>query len=446
MQCQGGIGSAYSAKRVRKRSNPGRREGGFRQSVGILAGGTILAQAITAGISPLLTRIYDPGQLGQFGLFTSFILVASVALSLRYELAIPSAASATDAARLAIAAILLVPVVAVVATGLYLGLISMRIAGYGALSPITALFSLVALTTFGIIGALRYWQVRTGGFAVVAQLAVVQSIGRAVSQVGLGLAGTGVSGLLIGEVVGRSLGASRLVQTCGRQIRLAAGSVSPHVLIDVLRRSYRFPLYGLPSSVINALALYVPLPLIVQLYGLEAGGAFILVQRVLSVPLAVIGSSVADVFHHRLAQLAGSGPHGPRQLVARSAVSMFAIGLPVALVVLVAGRPIFEFIFGSSWSVSGAMAGAMAPWALAQLVVYPVSRAVLVYDAQRAKLAFDAASLVGVVGSLTVASIVGLDAVGAVALLSALQTLAYGFLFVILWRTVSGGGVSAARS
>jgi O-antigen/teichoic acid export membrane protein len=419
--------------------------GSFRRSVVLLAGGTVIAQAITAGVSPLLTRLYDPGQLGQFGLFTSFVLVASVALSLRYELAIPSTANPMDAARLAIAALLLVPAVAVVATGIYLALIALDIAGYGALPPISAIACLVALLSFGIIGALRYWLVRTGGFAIVAQLGVVQSLGRAVVQVGLGLASVGVSGLLLGEVVGRSLGTTRLIQAGATPIRLAAGTISSGAIRELLRRYYRFPVYGLPSSIINALALYAPLPLIVKFYGLDAGGAFLLVQRVLSIPLAVIGSSVADVFHNRLAAAARSEPHRSRELLARSALALLGIGLPIAVLVVLAGRPIFAFVFGQSWSESGSMASAIAPWALAQFVVYPVSRAVLVYEAQRAKLAFDVVSLVGVVSSLTLASSLGLDAVGAVALLSGVQALAYAFFFLVLWRAVSAGSAAEPK-
>ena len=74
--------------------------------------------------------------------------------------------------------------------------------------------------------------------------------------------------------------------------------------------------------------------------------------------------------------------------------------------------------------------------------MYPVSRAVLVFEAQRAKLAFDIVSLVGVVGSLTLANAIGLDAVGAVALLSAIQAVAYSFFFLVLWRAVSQGSMA----
>ncbi len=39
----------------------------------MLAGGAALAKAINTLVSPFLTRLYDPTQVGQLGLFLAFV-------------------------------------------------------------------------------------------------------------------------------------------------------------------------------------------------------------------------------------------------------------------------------------------------------------------------------------------------------------------------------------
>ena len=60
----------------------------FSRNVLTLMTGTTIAQAIPIAISPILTRIYTPGDFGVFALFLAIIGVFSVVASGRYELAL----------------------------------------------------------------------------------------------------------------------------------------------------------------------------------------------------------------------------------------------------------------------------------------------------------------------------------------------------------------------
>ena len=64
-------------------------ESAFAKNVSVLVGGTALGQVITVLASPLLTRIYTPDDFGTLAVFASFLSIAAVIASLRYELAIP---------------------------------------------------------------------------------------------------------------------------------------------------------------------------------------------------------------------------------------------------------------------------------------------------------------------------------------------------------------------
>src|ERR1700722_8176614 len=62
--------------------------GGFARSASILAGGTMMAQAIAIASSPVLTRLYKPSDFGALQIFISVLGLVLVAATGRYDVAI----------------------------------------------------------------------------------------------------------------------------------------------------------------------------------------------------------------------------------------------------------------------------------------------------------------------------------------------------------------------
>ena len=87
----------------------------------------------------------------------------------------------------------------------------------------------------------------------------------------------------------------------------------------------------------------------------------------------------------------------------------------------------------------------MAPWAFAQLVVVPLSRVVLVFNRQELKFLFDVCSLVGVVVVLSAGIGQSLPLLTTVAWLSLVQTLLWGFYFLVL-RHAAAQGMGLSKS
>jgi O-antigen/teichoic acid export membrane protein len=64
---------------------------GFVRGASVLFAGTVLAQASSLAVWPLLTRLYDPEQSGILGTYLGLITILVTVASLRYENAIPIA-------------------------------------------------------------------------------------------------------------------------------------------------------------------------------------------------------------------------------------------------------------------------------------------------------------------------------------------------------------------
>jgi O-antigen/teichoic acid export membrane protein len=411
----------------------------FAVGVTTLAGGTAASQAILILVSPLLTRLYQPDDLGGLGLFVSLLGLGAVATSLRYERAIASAADGREAAGLALISLALIAPTSILATLFALALAQGSLFGLQGLPPLVIAGLAPALALSGVGQVLRNWLIREQSFGTLAQLQIRQSVARSILQVGLGVASTGMAGLVVGDMLGRAVGIARPGLDAWRAGRQRLPRLEKAHLASVMRRYAKFPLLAMPSSLIDALAAVLPVPLIAQLYGLESAGLFVLVQRVLAVPVQLFGTSVGDVFHGRLATYAREMPEHAMPLLAKTGLLLAALALPPLVIVVLAGPDLFRLLFGSAWTGAGLLAAAVVPWTFGQLVVSPLSRAVFVYQGQEAKLAFDIARLVAVVSVILAAHGAGADVVRAVTLLSIVQALAYGVYLGLLVRLVRRG-------
>jgi O-antigen/teichoic acid export membrane protein len=395
--------------------------------------GTIVAQGATVLFSPVMTRLYSPSDLGRLALFTSVIGIAAVAGSLRYETAIVSATTRDEAAHLvALSAALLVPM------GLVTALVAFVAAQTGMLnlSRALALLVLPGVLLMGGFNILKFWSLRIEEYREVSRATASQSVGRVAAQALLGLVSSGASGLIIGDIFGRCLGMGRML---GNALRTLPDLVTPFDLSrfsEVARVYRKFPLLALPSSLINSMAVLLPAPIIAHHYGMEVAGWFSLAFTVVSGPLIVIGNSIGDAFHARLAVYAREQPERSLRFLLLVAGALFVVGLPPIILLSQTGELVFERIFGPEWTTAGAIAAALAPWALTQFTVAPLSRAVYVFQGQELKLIYDFFSLAIVVSFPNLASRFEMNMVEAIGLLSALQALSYLVYFVLLCFTI----------
>lgn len=364
-----------------------RRNFPFAMNVIVLSGGASLGHLFTLAAAPILTRLYLPNDLGDLGLFNAFVAVAVVIASLQYDVAIVTASNQREAVHLAILAMLVVvPMSAMAGLVLYV-LIHYSLVGFGALPAHSALLMVVAILFTGLFSILRYWALRDERFDHVSRALVFQNAGRSISQLALGVTGSHSLGLLLGEVIGRGIGMGRLLRNTWSVVReydLNFSDVSKTLLAN-----RQFPLYSTPSSLLNVLGTSLPLPLLMTLYGADAGGYYSLVWRVLAVPVALIGASMADAFHSRAAIFSREDPGRLLWFFHSTSLGLLAMGLVPALLVLFYGKPIFLFVFGSKWEISGAIAAIVAPWFLTSFIVSPLSRLVYVLHGQRLKLIYD---------------------------------------------------------
>lgn len=406
------------------------KSSGFLKGVVAIGGGTALAQAAAVLVSPLLTRLYTPEAIGLWGLFASYLGVASVMSTLRYEVAIVAARKEDEAISLTHSSLVLAIFTAILGAGVFELLRRYDLAGYGSMPVWAAPLVAVALGTTGVAIALRYYAVRKGLFNLVGRFTVAQGLAKAVLLPSLSFLGS--VGLLVGEALGRVVAVRPLWKVLPSYRRV-------HLSLSTLVGYKSYPLVQLPSSMLNAMALMAPVPVFVSLYGLAVGGALALAQRVVSLPLSLIGAAVADVFYAQASVLARDNPGKLLSLFLSTSLRLGIASILLGVTLWTMAPLAVPLIFGREWAQAGQMMGVMGPWLAAQLAVSPVSRIVFLSRHAWVKLLYDLISVAIVLSPLWAwKNLSPVEAVLAISLSSAVAYALYFALLIGLVRTLAG--------
>jgi O-antigen/teichoic acid export membrane protein len=409
----------------------------FLRGVAIIAGGSAIAQAIPFLLMPVLSRLYAPSDMGQFALYFSFFSVFANATTLGYSQAIVSADDDTEAGFLAVlSGVLSIPAAFAFAVVLAV-FIGQSWFGFGSLPFAATPFMFLSLVFTGLYLTMRYWLIREGKYAAASRATVMQSIGRILTQIAAGLINPFWGGLVAGEVAGRASGLRTMWKASNAQITEAARSLKAEVVRQVSLKYRKFPLLSTPSNLLDALGAMLPVPLIAGLFGIDAAGQYSIASQSLLVPMSLLSSSVADVFHNRIAYFAREAPHRARRFFYTVSGTLFLIGAVPMIVVMLFGDVIWPFVFSERWTTAGTIVAVIAPWALARFVVSPVSRVVFVYQGQELKLVYDVLSVGAVALVFAIAERADMALAGSLRTLAIAQVAIYGIYFLLLVRVMN---------
>jgi O-antigen/teichoic acid export membrane protein len=404
--------------------------GESRRGVLLLAGGTAAGQLLNWVVAPALTRVFTPEDFGVSGVFASIFSLLLIVACARLELAIPLASDSRDAVAVAILAILTTAVFSVT-LGSALWVWARPLAMHTGVEQLVPYLWLLpfALVGGGLYQVGSYWATRARAFDAVARTKLPQSATQALVPFVVRAVSAGPLGLMLGSVMGHVVGASALLCRFWRDARGEVAKLRLRDLVRALRLNAHFPLVSTWSGLINSAGLYVPGLLLAHQYGPVALGGFVLSQRIMGMPMTLVGQATAQVYVGEAAVKLRERPSDLAALYRSISRRLLVWGaVPIGICTLVA-VPTFTLAFGEEWREAGRFAQVLGVAYLAQLCVVPVSQTLTILGRAGTQFAWDCARLVGMIAAFATARTVGTTAVGAVGAYAVVMTAFY----VLLW-------------
>ena len=400
--------------------------GRFAKNVSIIAGGTALAQALAILTSPLLTRIYQPADFGVLQVFISLMSLVMVVASGRYETAILLPEEEQSAIDVLALGVMCVCFTTLICAGVVL-VCHFRWILPSSMLVLRGLLWLLPLSVFGggIYQLLSHWAMRRGDYKQIATTKLTQATAQVLTQLVIGLLVHGPSGLLFGDSLGRMSGSGRFVRDLWRDYATNTRAVRMGRVLHLALQYREYPLVSVWGTLVNMSGLAVPGLFLAQFYGTQDTGWFALVNRVLGVPAALIGLSIAQVYISEAAKLSKSDPQRLMDIFLNTTRHMLYLGLvPCALFTIFAPW-IFQRIFGEPWRAAGEYARYLAFMFYASFINSPVTQTLNVLERQWMQFAWDISRLVVTVAAIAIPHWLGYG--------SRVAVLAYGVAMSLMY-------------
>ena len=324
----------------------------FLNNVLKLGSGNLIAQAISLGAMPIITRLYSPEEFGVFALYLSVTMVLFPISNLRYSSAILLPEDQEDAAILAIVGILATIVFSLAIAPICI-LVVQEYAGYTGHFEILLWFIALGTLIQGITQCLQFFGLRQKRFGSMAKAAVAESVSDRALVIGMGLNVGGAISLILGRLVGPLVHCIVLCRSgvC-RDIRLASRGITFERARSIAVRYKNFPLYSSWALLFGNGARELPIVLLTAMYSPAVAGAYALGMRVMNWPMLMIGDAIGKVFFQSMSENQKDIcklKHDAQQMLKYITYLM----LPPMFFLVVFGREAFVFVFGEKWSDAG---------------------------------------------------------------------------------------------
>lgn len=396
-------------------------------SVGILMGGTLLAQLVPLIAAPFYTRLYAPAQIGEWVVFTGIVGVFCVLLTGRFDLAVLLPEQESEAATL---------LISVMCIGAALGVLLCAVSfilneaffttprgGYFRLSPLI----LAAAIPFAWMNLLQgwanrraqYWRISGTSFALQAVVAVAGISLSALFDIG--------EGLIFATVAGYWTAAAALAAVSWRELRDAAPRAWARQARSTLMRYRNFPKFNLPFSLLTTVGVRLPVYLLViARYPAEAG--FVGLSRaVVFVPITFLSTSLGRVFFRSAANSLGTKHF--ESVVLAVYHSLSTLGPALFATVFVWAPDLFSLVFGHDWTEAGAFASALVPASFAYLFTSWASRVFEVVGRQKHMLTVQVVADTGIILVVSALLLGGVSPLVAIYVYS-LMTIGYSAVYL----------------
>jgi O-antigen/teichoic acid export membrane protein len=359
------------------------KKGSFLHSVLTITSGTVIAQAITVLISPFLTRLYTPEDMGVLASFTAITSVLGVLAAGRYDQAVVLPTTHKEGYAVAFAGIsisvlfgLLLSIICLLFRDNVTSVLKLESINSGWFYTIGLFVALI-----GIDAVLNRVSLRNRHYKVLATTQVTQQIGTAGIKIIYGLLKSGSGGLFFATLFGHIIRLVRLSFVEAKSFFLPENRPSVSDIIYAINRYKKFPLISSWSVLVNSASVQVPVILFVSLFSPTVAGYYSLSHRILNLPISLIGASVSNVFFERAAKSKDDKDELGR-ITLQIYKKLLLIGAISMSFVTFYGDLLFPFVFGSEWVDAGKYAQWIAIWIVFQLSISPLSNIFTVLERQ----------------------------------------------------------------
>lgn len=363
-------------------------ENSFFRSVLTVTSGTAVSQLVVILVSPLITRLYSPNDMGVLASYTAIAGILGTVIAGCYNQAVvlPETKRQTNAVvflGILIAAIGcgILTIVSVLFDDVLIDLLNLQ-------SIKRIWFYLLGVFVFfiGVDSVLNQYAIKNAHFKLIATTQVTQQVITNASKISLGFCGFTAIGLFVSTFLGQISRVVQLSFSASKGIAVDKKDIPTGCdLKNAMTRYKKFPLVSSWSALLNAASVQLPVILFTSLFSPAVAGAYSLGHKILNLPISLISTSVNNVFLERMSKIKAdkSQLKETTYKIAKKMILISALGMSI---ITFHGKFLFSFIFGKDWVLAGEYAQWLSIWLLFVFVSSPLTVIFTILEKQGSSL------------------------------------------------------------
>jgi len=368
----------------------------FIKNVFFLMSGYFVANIISLGTAPIITRLFTPANFGLLALFGAIVATISGIGSLCYERAILLPKKNEEAINLVFLSVLILIVITITAS-LAMLLFKNEIIGlFGDKDlGIWYWFLPAGILLNGLLMVLRFWSIRNKRFRAVSFATAAEASVSVLTKILIGFfIGAYAGGLILGFIFGiLAAFLTLLIKSSARDFKKYRLNVSRNEVKYRATLYKSFPVFASWNVLINIFSRNMVIYVFSAFFSPAIVGFYSLCASFLGRSVNLVSESVQRVYFQKAAQEL-SNKENMRKGFLKVTFVLMMIGFLPFLLLAIFGQTLFVIIFGESWSTSGVYIQIMAPWFFLLLISSPANVIYEVCQKQNIKLVLNIASLI----------------------------------------------------
>ena len=374
-----------------------------------MSSSNILMFLLPVAVTPVLSRLYTQADFGEWGIFSSFVSILTIAIFAGYENTIVKATEEEISYVSTLCLLIAFIVTFFTALIFYIGQAE-HISFFLNFPPITLLA--VYLIAYAIHTVFSNICNRYGKYSGIAIENAILGGTQAGFRMLFGIVSLiAINGLILGTTLAQIATFVFLlfyIIHVGKVKKLWGWDINK--MRSILFKYKNFALFDAPSSLLCFAGFNIPLLILVAFFDKETIGCYSIVLQLLLLPMSLVGSAIGRVYYEQLC----SDKDGEQ--ITNIQRSTLQVGKIVALISFIpmlflacGGDKVVTLFLGSKWSTAGDISLCLAFWSFPTILTQPLIPLFRYLNKQKVLFLYNLAYSIVAVGTILLGCLVSRD-------------------------------------
>jgi len=332
-----------------------------------LSSATLFSQVFSFIASLVLFRIYTPVEYGKFGIFITVSSLLSLIGTGQLQHAVFISESRKETEQL-----ISLMILSCLLTSALAGLILYILYGQVGWISFNAIYLLpLSILSGGFFFFMSALSITLKEFDLLSSQKIYGAILGPLISIGIGIWYRDVIGLVCGFLLSQLFSVLLFYNKLAKEFHFKF-KIHQNEIRAILIKFKNFPLFTLPSELINALVNQLPLILLGQYYSLQTVGYYKMATTILNLPVGAISVPIGALFKQQVAEALTSIRSCKAIYLKSTRLLILTGGLPFLILGLTGSR-LLTLIFGLNWQPAGVMVQILSGLYFAKFVVSPLT-------------------------------------------------------------------------